>query len=98
MVTYEQACDIALSGFNGAVLSDAFVYSGGWVFNIQSHGWTEDVPRNRFGVSVIVHKSDGKLDYFDVGNPEFLDVLGIMKRIALPDKYAAMIRPKHNAG
>lgn len=30
--------------------------------------------------------------------PEFLDVLGIMKRIALPDKYAEMIRPKHNAG
>ena len=49
-------------------------------------------------MSVIVHKSDDKWDYFDVGNPEFLDVLGIMKRIALPDKYAEMIRPKHNAG
>ncbi|MEJ5921066.1 hypothetical protein [Bifidobacterium thermophilum] len=98
MITYEQACDIAASAFPGAVFSAAFEYPGGWVINVESHGWTEDQPVNEFGVSVIVHRSDGKWDYFDVGNPEFLDVLGIMKRIALPDKYVEMIRPKHNAG
>ena len=83
MITYEQACDIVASAFPGAVFSAAFEYPGGWVINVEP--------------SVIVHRSDGEWKYFDVGNPEFLDVLGIMKRIALPDKYAAMIRPKGDA-
>lgn len=98
MVTYEQACDIAASAFPGAVFSAAFEYPGGWVINVEPHEWTEDQPVNPFGVSAIIHRSDGEWKYFNVGNPEFLDVLGIMKRIALPDKYAEMIRPKHNAG
>ena len=82
MITYEQACDIVASAFPGAVFSAAFEYPGGWVINVEPHGWTEDQPVNPFGVSVIVHRSDGEWKYFDVGNPEFLDVLGIMKRIA----------------
>ena len=76
MITYEQACDIVASAFPGAVFSAAFEYPGGWVINVEPHGWTEDQPVNPFGVSVIVHRSDGEWKYFDVGNPEFLDVLG----------------------
>ena len=97
MVTYEQACDIVASAFPGAVFSAAYEYPGGWFFNVEPSGWTEDQPVNPFGVSAIIHKDDGEWTYFDVCNPEFLDVLGIMKRIALPDKYAAMIRPKGDA-
>lgn len=59
MVTYEQACDIAASVFPGSPLSDAFEYSGGWVYNTQAQGWTEGQPRYEFGVSIIVHKADG---------------------------------------
>lgn len=84
--------------FPGSPLSDAFEYSDGWVFNTQASGWMEGQPKDEFGVSIIVHKADGEWKYCDVGNPEFLDIPGMMKRIALPDKYAAMIRPKHNAG
>lgn len=94
-ITYERACDIALSAFHGAVLSDAFAYPDGWVFNVESHGWTEDQSRNEFGASVIVHKADGKWKRFNVGNPEFLDVLDAMDRVALPEKHAATIRRKH---
>lgn len=97
MITYEQACDIVASAFPGDVFSAAFEYSGGWVINVEPHGWTEDQPVNPFGVSVIVHRSDGEWKYFDVGNPEFFDVLEQSKRVPLPEKYAAMIRPNGDA-
>ena len=98
MVTYEQACDIVAAACPGAVFSSAYEYPGGWYFNVKPSGWTEDQPVNPFGVSAIIHKSDGEWKYFNVGNPEFFDVLGKRAAVALPDKYAAMIRPKHNAG
>ena len=98
MVTYEQACDIAASVFPGSPLSDAFEYSGGWVYNTQAQGWMEGQPKDEFGVSIIVHKADGEWKYFNVGNPEFLDVLDVLEPVALPEKYAALIRPKGDAG
>lgn len=64
----------------------------------QAQGWTEGQPRYEFGVSIIVHKADGEWKYFDVGNPEFLDVLDVLEPVALPEKYAALIRPKGDAG
>lgn len=98
MVTYEQACDIAASVFPGSPFSDAFEYSDGWVYNTQAPGWMEGQPKDEFGVSIIVHKADGEWKYFDVGNPEFFDVLDVLKPIVLPEKYATIIHPKHNAG
>jgi hypothetical protein len=98
MVTYEQACDIAASVFPDHPFSAAYEYPGGWYFNVEDKGWMEGEPTNKFGPSIIVHKSDGEWKYFNVGNPEFFDVLGKRAAVALPDKYAAMIRPKHNAG
>lgn len=97
MITYEQACDIAASAFPGAVFSAAFEYPGGWHFNVESKGWTTDQVPNEFGAAVIVHKSDGEWKYFNVGNPEFFDVLEQSKRVPLPEKYAAMIRPNGDA-
>ena len=82
----------------GAVFSAAYEYPGGWYFNIEPSGWTEDRPVNPFGVSVIVHRSDGEWKYFNVGNPEFFDAFDVLKPIALPEKYAALIRPKGDAG
>ena len=81
----------------GAVFSAAYEYPGGWYFNIEPSGWTEDQPVNPFGVSAIIHKDDGEWKYFNVGNPEFFDVLEQSKRVPLPEKYAAMIRPNGDA-
>ncbi len=53
---------------------------------------------NPFGVSAIIHKDDGEWKYFDVGNPEFHEALSTRKPVALPEKYAALIRPKGDAG
>ena len=97
MVTYEQACDIVAAAFPGAVFSAAYEYSGGWYLNVEPSGWTEDQPVNPFGVSAIIHKDDGEWKYFNVGNPEFFDVLEQSKRVPLPEKYAAMIRPNGDA-
>ena len=97
MVTYEQACDIVAAAFPGAVFSSAYEYPGGWYFNVEPSGWMEDQPVNPFGVSAIIHKADGEWEYFNVGNHEFLDVLGVAKPVALPEKYAAMIRPNGDA-
>ena len=98
MITYEQACDIVAAAFPGAVFSAAYEYPGGWYFNVEPSGWTEDQPVNPFGVSAIIHKDDGEWKYFDVGNPEFHEALSTRKPVALPEKYAALIRPKGDAG
>ena len=98
MVTYEQACDIAASVFPGNPFSAAHEYPGGWYSNVEDEGWMEGEPTNKFGPSMIVHKSDGEWKYFDVGNPEFHEALSTRKPVALPEKYATIIRPKHNAG
>ncbi len=97
MVTYEQACDIAASVFPGHPFSAAFEYAGGWYFNVEDKGWVLGDSTNVFGPSVIVHKSNGEWKYFNVGNPEFHEALSTRKPVALPEKYAALIRPKGDA-
>ena len=62
------------------MFSATYEYPGGWYFNVEPSGWTEDQPVNPFGVSAIIHKADGEWKYFNVGNPSF------MKRSALASR------------
>lgn len=55
-----------------AVFSAAYEYPGGWYFNVEPSGWTEDRPVTPFSVSAIIHKADGEWKYFNVGNPNSL--------------------------
>lgn len=80
------------------MFSAAYEYPGGWYFNVEPSGWTEDQPVNPFGVSAIIHKADGEWKYFNVGNPEFHEAPSTCKPVALPEKYAALIRPRGDAG